>query len=293
MGDNAKSTEHEWQETHQSVGQFLNSVRALRNYWRLEPEHELWFRGERKAHGDTKLCPQLYRPRDENQARRPIPELLKIEDQLFGHFKRCGYQLCDVQPEDDWDWYFLMQHHGAPTRILDWSDGALIGLHFAVRDTPLQPTQDAIVYVLQPYWLVDYLKTLPDHEAAREKWRNYCREHPTEEFSEEEWDLAYLPDDEDWRQEVPIPRVPLLWDTAHTTRRFGAQRSRFMLFGTDPEWMREIASKQDAVKALAVGAGAIPAIKQELRDAGVTESVIFPDLDGLGREVKQLWEERR
>jgi hypothetical protein len=30
---------------------------------------------------------------------------------------------------------------------------------------------------------------------------------------------------------------------------------------------------------------------RELRDSGVTESVIYPDLDGLGREMKQLWEE--
>jgi hypothetical protein len=27
----------------------------------------------------------------------------------------------------------------------------------------------------------------------------------------------------------------------------------------------------------------------ELRDCGVTESVIFPDLDGLGRKIKQIW----
>jgi len=32
---------------------------------------------------------------------------------------------------------------------------------------------------------------------------------------------------------------------------------------------------------------AIKRRKDELRDAGVTESVIFPDLDGLGRELEQ------
>jgi hypothetical protein len=34
-------------------------------------------------------------------------------------------------------------------------------------------------------------------------------------------------------------------------------------------------------------------IRCDLRECGVTESVIFPDLDGLGRELKQLWDERQ
>jgi hypothetical protein len=41
-----------------------------------------------------------------------------------------------------------------------------------------------------------------------------------------------------------------------------------------------------------VDADSISKIRMELRDSGVTESVIFPDLDGLGREIKQRWEDR-
>jgi hypothetical protein len=39
-------------------------------------------------------------------------------------------------PLYDRDWYFLMQQYGAPTRLLDWTEGALIGLFFAVKDNP-------------------------------------------------------------------------------------------------------------------------------------------------------------
>jgi hypothetical protein len=35
------------------------------------------------------------------------------------------------------------------------------------------------------------------------------------------------------------------------------------------------------------------AIRDELRVYGVTEAVIFPDLDGLGRELNQLWQGRQ
>jgi hypothetical protein len=185
-----------------------------------------------------------------------------------------------------------MQHHGAPSRILDWSDGDLIGLHFAVGNTPAAPDKDVVVFVLQPYWLLDHLKSLPDYDHAKEKWQVFCRENPSD-YSDDEWDVIYLPQDEEARNKMPLPGAPLLWDTAQITRRFGAQRSRFMLFGTNPYWMQEIADNHDAVKVLTIPAQRIPEIKYELREAGITESVIFPDLDGLGRELMQKWEERR
>jgi len=37
----------------------------------------------------------------------------------------------------------------------------------------------------------------------------------------------------------------------------------------------------------------ISKIRVDLRQSGVTESVVFPDLDGLGREIKQVWGDRK
>jgi hypothetical protein len=102
-------------------------------------------------------------------------------------------------------------------------------------------------------------------------------------------------DEEDTKQDLlNTPVTPLLWDSPHVSRRVAAQRSRFMIFGTDPDWLSKKANDPKCrLFSFSIPANAISGIKQDLRDAGITESVVFPDLDGLGRELRQLWEARR
>src|SRR5437660_7650952 len=82
--------------------------------------------------------------------------------------------------EEDWDWdsYFLMQHHNGPTRLLDWSDGALMALHFSLRNKA-DDSHDARVYALEPYRLSEQLKQLPDVRIVEETWPTYVARHPS------------------------------------------------------------------------------------------------------------------
>jgi hypothetical protein len=79
-----------------------------------------------------------------------------------------------------------MQHHGAPTRLLDWSDGALMALHFAVKDKPKDETSDSIVYVLEPYELLEHIEALPEFKALNRKWKARVAKCPRNELCDDE-----------------------------------------------------------------------------------------------------------
>lgn len=280
------------EEPIKCVGDFLKAVAIIRETWQLEARRELWFRGEGKDYSNTKLRPALYRSLPGKALKSPS-DLIRIEDDLFAHFQRNSVEFAKAANEDtssDWLRYFLMQHHGGPTRLLDWSDGALVALHFALRE---DEHSDRFVYVLDSDWLVEYIEAeTSDYAIAKETWAKYCQKHPSMGLDEDDWDRAYLPDQHD-HDEIPVPKFPLVLEFGHFIRRISAQRSRFVLMGSAPDFFNTLLGKTDARTAtIKIESNSVASMRVELRDAGITESVIYPDLDGLGRELKQLWTER-
>jgi hypothetical protein len=288
----------------QSLGEFVDRVSECRQLWGLAKHKELWFRGESRDYGETSLRPELYRPESRKNlparaeaklSSKTISKLLNIESDLYEEFQRNAVLRSDAKTfEKDWDWdsYFLMQHHSGPTRLLDWSDGALMALHFALRNNK-DDSHNARVYVLEAYRFNDDLSG-PAEIRIERKWRKYVAKHPLPGRNADEWEDAYLPLDEETRKEMKVPRPPLVLDFPLITPRIAAQRSRFIVFGTEPSCLFDEFRKRDsAIKLIEIAAGSRSKIRQELRDCGVTESVIYPDLDGLGREMKQLWDDRR
>jgi hypothetical protein len=164
-----------------SLGEFINRVTEFRQWWGLPKHKELWFHGESKDYGETILRPELYRPTSSGVPLKSIGKLLEIENDLFEEFQRSAVERSDEKTsEEDWDWdsYFLMQHHSGPTRLLDWSDGALLALHFALRNKA-DDAHDARVYVLEPSRLNKKLKQLPDRKIVEADWKSYFAKHPS------------------------------------------------------------------------------------------------------------------
>jgi len=261
-----------------SLAGFIEQVVRIRDEWQTadldrakkcgeeEPDPvSVWFRGQ--ANAAWRLQPKLYRPSKKFN-----------ENEIRTEFKLRGFQLMSEAhvPKDDQEWNFLMQHYGAPTRLLDWTDGALIALYFAVESQ--KRYRNSAVWMLDPVWF--------NHEVLNElDENNYIEGILLPHWKEVE---PWFP--EPFEDVLHVP-YPVAIDPPHVARRVSVQRSRFTVHGKSKRGLEALANtlaKPRLVKFV------IPTVvgKQILGDlstCGIMETSVFPDLEGLSRELETKW----
>ena len=100
----------------------------------------VWWRGQSNA--SWQLLPSLYRGSIPYELERETVRDFKLKSLPF---------IRGIKPTLEVEWLFLMQHHGAPTRILDSTESPLVALYFSVADFENQ--EDAVVWALHPWIL--------------------------------------------------------------------------------------------------------------------------------------------
>ena len=203
------------------------------------------------------------------------------ESNLLFRFKQQAHQLIPhtPPPDDKASWFALMQHHGAPTRLLDWTASPYVALYFAIEDKPQEKSDGdekadgeeddgySAVWAIDLNWLE--LKKQKHLESIDAKERT-----------------AYLNGLLEQRNEPLIVKI----DPPHGNERMSAQQGFFLwkLYETTPffdqiliSMMLDPIQERPVIRKLKVGGDLRIEFLERLRHMNIHRGSLFPGLDGF------------
>lgn len=180
-----------------------------------------------------------------------------------------------------WHWISMAQHHGLPTRLLDWTYSPLVALHFVTAYTDDFDHDGCI-------WMVNY------REAAQllpEPLKRALSEEGADTFTTQ--GLAQVAGTLTELGELSPEPFLVFFEPPSLDERIVNQFALFSLMSQVEAGVAEWCESHPTLCRQIV----IPAeCKWELRDkldqCNITERVLFPGLDGLSRWLKRYYTRR-
>lgn len=238
-----------------SVSELLD---ALKSQW--PKKSDVWFRGQSSS--SWPLVPSLARK----------PRHLTAEAALRKRFMQNAVPHLDRTPVTEWEWMFMMQHHRAPTRLLDWSESPLAALYFAV-------SEDAHVRKEGAVWCLDPLAL---NAAARVTNFRFAGEIPA--FGVDDVLENYLPSRVDGS---PTVMSPVAIMGPRNTARMAAQLGVFTINHREHSPIERLGDAAHAWRWV-IPAGAKKELRRELALLGFTALTLFPELDRVADVAREL-----
>lgn len=247
------------EEAFSSTAEFLSSLSRLST---LIGDEAVWFRGHAKS--TYKLLPSLARD----------PKALERESLLLKRFKQNAYPFRQSPPQSEWEWLFLMQHFGIPTRLLDWTESPLVALYFAVNDSDSShENSDANLWALLP---AKY-----NFEGPRLR--------PTVSVDIPCFGVDKVLDDyrpDQMILEAMSNKLPVAAIAHRQNERIMAQLGVFTIMHRDMTPIEEIAPQYLA--KLVIPSEAKVQLRNELRALRITQMTLFPELTSVAAITKDL-----
>jgi hypothetical protein len=207
-------------------------------------------------------------------------DLRSLEGHLLRNFRK--YAQLEAVPFDSiWNWLALAQHHGLPTRLLDWTYSPYVALHFATA-APALFDRDGVV------WMVDYVRA---QEEAPARLREVLDEHGMNVFTAEL--LAEAAADLRDLEGLAEHEFVVFLEPPSLNERIVNQYALFALMSrADAQLDDWLAEREQLARKIVVPAELKWEVRDKLDQANITERVLFPGLDGLSRWLARYYAPR-
>ena len=202
---------------------------------------------------------------------------LSLESHLFRNFRKYGYAEL-AQYDSFWKILPVAQHHGLPTRLLDWTYSPLVAAHFATEDTRAYD-RDGVIWRLD---VTDFKPYLPEELA------DVLKAKASNIFTVEM--LEKIIPDFAWMRRLSDEPYALFFEPSSMIDRIANQYALFSVVSDPAVTLSDIIRIHEIPCTRIV----IPAkVKLEIRDKldyiNISERMIYPGLDGICKWITRRY----